>query len=230
MCLPMTNHRPPDFRNTVDGASPHLLEAISEGMHSMAQPLTVLRATLEVASGNATEVSHFQRAIDSSLSEVVRVAETMAFVQELVRIARYTPTPAAIEIQPVLATVHEDLARILDYIPPALASPGGLRQCLFYLLQQAQTEAVAGDIVEVCVRARDDSVGVLVRHEAASEIPSAQITRRSDGLAVTMRQMALAEAVAAAEQGRLWWQASPFKACLTLPVGRLELDQRQGRG
>jgi len=208
----------------------------------MAQPLTVLRATLEVASGNATEVSHFQRAIDSSLSEVVRVAETMAFVQELVRIARYTPTPAAIEIQPVLATVHEDLARILedagislrlhipDYIPPALASPGGLRQCLFYLLQQAQTEAVAGDIVEVCVRARDDSVGVLVRHEAASEIPSAQITRRSDGLAVTMRQMALAEAVAAAEQGRLWWQASPFKACLTLPVGRLELDQRQGRG
>ena len=67
--------------------SPNFLHALSEGMHTIAQPLTVLRATLEIASGNASCISHYQRAVDNSLFEINRLAEAMGFVQELVRIA-----------------------------------------------------------------------------------------------------------------------------------------------
>ena len=79
---------PPRSPSFYEGASLGVLDTLSEGMHSMAQPLTVLRATLEVASGNASCISHYQRAIDSSLIEVSRLVETMGSVQELVRIAR----------------------------------------------------------------------------------------------------------------------------------------------
>ena len=159
--------RSPSF---YEGASLGVLDTLSEGMHSMAQPLTVLRATLEVASGNASCISHYQRAIDSSLIEVSRLVETMGFVQELVRIARDIKTPEPVCIGTVVSQVVEDLRCVLDDaevslklgVPPdtpaVLAIPTGLRQCLFHLVQQAQSGAGRGDVIDLCAHADANEV------------------------------------------------------------------------
>jgi len=86
-------------------------------MHTLAQPLTVLRATLEIASGNACSISHYQHAIDSSLAEIARVSEAMGFVQELVRIATTTSDTRPITI----LNLHSWPCLTADTLPAVIA-------------------------------------------------------------------------------------------------------------
>ena len=218
--------RSPSF---YEGASLGLLDALSEGMHSMAQPLTVLRATLEVASGNASCISHYQRAIDSSLIEVSRLVETMGFVQELVRIARDIKTPEPVCIGTVVSQVVEDLRCVLDDaevslklgVPPdtpaVLAVPIGLRQCLFHLVQQAQSGAGRGDVIDLCAHADANEVHLVVGAEW-NNLRSHMTSGGARRSVPEARRMTLAEALASAQNVSLQWQAHPFVACLRLPV------------
>ena len=237
-----TRQRVVESRDYFEGSSPGLLAALSEAMHSMAQPLTVLRATLEIAAGNASSISQYQHAIDSSLTEIARVAETMGFIQELVRIARDSPTPMPFEVRPVLATVREDLECVLEHagislnirvaedVPTALGSTTGLRQCLFYLVQHAQSVAVTGDAIAASASCADGEVQLAVRHLGVASDSLASSEPNSTSFSAESRFMALAEAVAAAQQVRLQWQANPFVARLSLPAVDCLSARRQNSG
>ena len=199
-------------------------------MHSMAQPLTVLRATLEVASGNASCISHYQRAIDSSLVEVSRLVDTMGFVQELVRIARDIQAPESVCIRTVVSQVVEDLTCVLDDAevslklsvpqdtPAVLAVPAGLRQCLFHLVQQAQSGASRGDVIDLCAHVDAHEMNIVIRRESKPLAISPPPSRSSCRFAPDARVMTLAEALASAQNASLQWQTYPFVARLRLPV------------
>ncbi len=220
----------PQCPSFYEGASLGLLDALSEGMHSMAQPLTVLRATLEVASGNASCISHYQRAIDSSLVEVSRVVETMGFVQELVRIARDIKPPEPVSVGTVISQVVEDLRCVLDDaevslklgVPPdtpaVLALPSGLRQCLFHLVQQAQSEADRGDVIDLYAHSDTHEMNIVICRKSRRLPTPEPRSRGACRFAPEARLMTLAEALAAAQNASLQWQAHPFVARLRLPV------------
>jgi signal transduction histidine kinase len=211
-------------------APPNLLKVLSEGMHTMAQPLTVLRATLEIASGNASCVSHYQRAVDSSLIEVSRLAEAMGFVQELLRIAGDTSDSAPIEIPAVVETLQEDLRCVFETARVWLdvswenelvsiqASASRLRQCLFYLLQHAIRTTCEGDTIHLraepageglCVHISSDSPDVSHRELSWNHC------LRWNGVAP---YLTLADALARADRGRLQWKDKPFVAALWFPA------------
>jgi signal transduction histidine kinase len=212
------------------GAAPNLLDALSEGMHTMAQPLTVLRATLEIAAGNACSVSHYQHAIDSSLAEITRISEAMGFVQELVRIARDAPEPSAMDLAAVVATVEEDLKCVLetagialeidlrDDLPKVAASPSRVRQCLFYLMQHAVRACRSGGTIELAAQQMKREVHLVLR-KWSSEPPRRESSDWEHGLwGNVIPSLMLAEALATGQEGRLEWQAEPFAACLSLPI------------
>ena len=198
----------------------------------MAQPLTVLRATLEIASGNAYSVSHYQRAIDSSLAEISRVSEAMGFVQELVRIARNVAKPTAVDLANVIATVREDLQCVLEAsgvalevdlpngLPFVMASTQQLRQCLFYLLQYGASLCSAGGTIDVTCFGTESELRLVLRKWS-----SEPRCREASALANTLWGnfvpcLTLAEALAKGHGGRLEWQGEPFAACLSLPVAQ----------
>ena len=196
----------------------------------MAQPLTVLRATLEIASGNASSISQFQHAIDSSLTEVSRVAEAMGFVQQLLHIARDRHEPEAIDLAVVVAIVHEDLkvvfetagvrleANVPDDLPEVMASMPRLRQCLFYVLQQAVRVCRAGGAIDLAAGAIDDEVHVVVRKVSSEPVPEDPAPHQRCYWGNVVPYLTLAEALARAQAGRLEWQAEPLAVCLSLPA------------
>jgi len=204
----------------------------------MAQPLTVLRATLEIASGNACLISHYQRAIDSSLAEIARLSEAMGFVQELVRIAREVPEPSATDLAAVVGTVEEDLKCVLETagvaleldllsdLPKVAASASRLRQCLFYLMQHAVSLCWAGGTIYLAAQKMDHQVHLVLR-KWSSQPPRCEASDWGQGLwGSLIPRLALADALARVLGGRLEWQAHPFAACLSLPLSHDETTQQ----
>ena len=196
----------------------------------MAQPLTVLRATLEIASGNATSISHYQQAIDNSLKELSRISEAMGFVQELVRVARDIPGPSAMDLAAVVVTVQEDLQCVLEAagvsleldlahdLPNLSASASRVRQCLFYLMQHAVRTCHSGGTIELAANRMKSDVHVVLR-KWSSEPPHHQGSDWEHGLwGNVIPSLMLAEALARGQGGRLEWQTEPFAACLSLPI------------
>ena len=206
-----------------------LLDALSEGMHTVAQPLTVLRATLEIAAGNACSVSQFQHAVDTSLVEVTRVSEAMRFVQELVRIARGDSEAVPVELAPVIAGVQEDLqcyfdtaqvsmkVHLLDGAEYVLASPVRLRECVFYLVQHAVTACGRQGTIHLDSRLSDGEVCVYLHVAADQDAPAAIDVERSLNWNGLVPCLALAETLARADGGRLEAQSDPFHVRLWLP-------------
>ena len=241
-CLQTTSPRAEEQDTFSADASPSLLEALAEGMHTMAQPLTVLRATLEIASGNASCISHYQRAVDRSLIEVSRLAEAMGFVQELLRIARDVSDSVPVELPVVVATVQEDLRCVFDTarvwlevswgtdLVSVQVSASRLRQCLFYLLQHAVRSTCEGDTIHLlaepnghglCVYISSDSPDVRNRELSWSDC------LRWHGVAP---YLTLAEALARADGGRLQWKAEPFVSALWLPAAGDRTSGREDQG
>lgn len=198
----------------------------------MAQPLTVLRATLEIASGNAYSISHYQHAIDSSLAEVSRVSEAMGFVQELVRIARNVSKPTRVDLADVIATVREDLRCVLeasgvsleldlpDDLPSVMASTQQLRQCLFYLLQHAVSLCRVGGTIDVASNRIDGELHLILRKWSSEPIGSEASARVNSWWGNLLPSLTLAEALVKGHGGHLEWQTEPFAACLSLPVAQ----------
>src|SRR5215469_4572847 len=96
------------------GTSAPFLKILAEGMHSIAQPLTVLRAMLELASLNTSSLQQYEHFLETSLAESIRVTESVQFVQELIRVASETPIFELQNITKVIDMVREDLSCVLD--------------------------------------------------------------------------------------------------------------------
>jgi C4-dicarboxylate-specific signal transduction histidine kinase len=217
-------------KDFMQGSSANLLQAIAEGMHSMAQPLTVLRATLEVANEREASVDRYQQAIHNSLVAVVRVVDAMGFVHELVRIAHDSPDAGPVEVRSVLDLVAEDLQCLLDEaaislkisvpngVHKVVASAARLRQCQFYLVQHALSCAPAGSVIEISVRSVEEQVGIFVCNQVSASLQGG-VPAGSTGPFVDVDQtLALAEALAVSLGGSLRWRTNPFAACLCLPT------------
>jgi signal transduction histidine kinase len=229
--LPTTN--PTSLaQNALDNVSPDLLAALSEGMHTMAQPLTVLRATLEIASGNASSISHYQRAVDNSLIEVSRLAEAMGFVQELLRIAGDVSLSTPIELPAVVEGIEEDLRCVFEaaqvwldvsweeHLVRIQGSASRLRQCLFYLLQHAIRSTSEGDTIHLRAQPTGDGVRLVISSDSADvqyrELSWSDCLQWND----VAPYLTLAEALARADGGRLQWKNKPFVVALWLPAAR----------
>jgi hypothetical protein len=210
--------------------SPCFLHALAEGMHTMAQPLTVLRATLEIAAGNASSVSHFQRAVDTSLAEVSRVSEAMRFVQELLRIARDESPGSPVELREVVEIVREDLACVLeassvslcveiaDDVPAVRVSAIRLRQSLFYLVQHAAKTCQPGETVRLQEEDASEMVRLTIRVETKDNRSPEELSHHELPWGGTRPCVVLAEALLNLDGGELNWEDQPFTARLKLPT------------
>ena len=84
-----------------------LCSSLSKGMHAAAQPLAVLRASLDNIHTDGMSVGELQELVASSTMEVERVCKLFTFMQQLVSAASVKPELFETPILPLLGRVTD---------------------------------------------------------------------------------------------------------------------------
>jgi signal transduction histidine kinase len=226
-------------------SSLRLLQALSEGMHAVVQPLAIAQANLELVLFRGKTLEEYKQATEESLSHMFRGMELLTYVHELIRIHRAPDSVAPLSLAAPLEAALEDLdqlfaekqvqlsASLPDTALMVLGSPEPMRQVFFYVLQAAQAMANAGDAVSVRVTRLPERQMV----EAAIDISThADATAVPDqGLVVTngaasarkatqaidpqvARSLTLAEAIITRQHGEFHAVLAPLAVRLCFPA------------
>ena len=130
-------------------------------MHQMAQPLSTIQASLELALLSPTTEAEYKEIAENILGQLRSAVESMQFAARLARFQQ----PAA-DVRDVLLSVALDeaisgLQRTLrhgaaqllffrsEHEPLISISPARLRQMLFYVLQAVQGCSQPGDLAKI---------------------------------------------------------------------------------
>jgi hypothetical protein len=71
------------FENSLQQRVEQQRAALIEGLHSLAQPLTSVQGTLELAVLGAESVDDYRKSVEAALSELVRVGRRFNVVRQL---------------------------------------------------------------------------------------------------------------------------------------------------
>jgi hypothetical protein len=140
------------------------LRTLSTSMHEMAQPLSTIQASLELALLTPTTAEQYRSLAEDALVNVQRAVDSMQFAARLARFQQPASDVQDILLSGAIDEVVSDLqctldsAQIqllmarLDLEPLIRISAARLRQMLFYVLQAAQICSQPGDLVEIEIK------------------------------------------------------------------------------
>jgi hypothetical protein len=154
-----------------------LCSNLAEGFHEAAQPLTILRASLDGSQTDQKTMSDLRQLISSSAIEVKRLCTLFNFMHELVFAESVEPELSATPILPLLASVADGVkllfekdgmllrAMIPHFCRPVLIHRERTLEALTSVLLVAHTMSRAQDTVELIASSTSSNVvQVLVRN------------------------------------------------------------------
>lgn len=186
---------------------------LSKGLHAVAQPLAILRASLGSDIAGSMNPMELRQLAESSASEVERVCELFSCMQQLVHLEAASARLSATQILPLLAEAaqgvdllfEEDGMALRSSMPqdcdPVLIDKRRTMQALSSVLLTAHSVSQSPDTVELIASPRADGVRVVVRNPAS----------RLEGMKTEWSlNMALAEANLRSQNTGFSWNLSPF--------------------
>jgi signal transduction histidine kinase len=203
----------------------NLCSNLSLGLHAAAQPLTILRASLDRSLTGKMSKGELRELAARSAEEIERICLLFSLLRELVSAEKAKPKLSAISFEPVLTRaidganhLFEQNGILLRSVMPeigqlVLINEAKLLQALSSVLFVAHDLSSPKDTVEVFASSHPpDTVRLVVRNWAA----------RSDSLsAVNRLNLVLAEANIRGQQGNFFWSLNPFKAQIELRMGSI---------
>ena len=210
-------------------AQESFLKNLSTSLHQMAQPLSIIQASIELALLRKTTGEPFREVAENVLDQLGRAVETLRFTSQLARFQQPATDVANILLSDVLHDVVEDLSRTLTsaQIKLALDHSGRereiqfsrlrLRQLFFYVLQAAQHLSLPGDVVHIGLQAHAGNIKLQIFQtpEHAAQTPP----KASEESFVT-RSLALAEAIVTSAGAEFEVNISPLLIVADFPVRR----------
>jgi signal transduction histidine kinase len=204
------------------------LRTLAESMHQMAQPLSTIQASLEVALLSPTTAAEYKEIAENVLAQLRSVIDSMQFGARLSRFQRPATDVRDVSLSAALHEVISSLQRTLDtaevklvvrgvdHEPLISASPTRLRQMLFYVLQAVQHYSQPGDLARI---ETDNTAGRLrlrIQHVAAK---TGKIVRPlSPQDEITDRALALAGAIVTSDGGEFSVTTSPLLMVAEFPL------------
>lgn len=214
------------------------LKNLSTSLHQMAQPLSIIQASLELALLRKTTGEPFREVAETVLDQLGRAVETLRFTSQLTRFQQPATDVTNILLSDVLHDVVEDLSRTLSTAQIKLAldhsgrereiqfSRVRLRQLFFYILQAAQHLSQPGDIVHIGLQAHAGNIKLRIFQTPEHAVQTAPKT--SDESFVT-RSLALAEAIVASAGAEFKVNISPLLITADFPVRRQSKPHAMGK-
>ncbi len=204
------------------------LRTLSESMHQMAQPLSTIQASLEVALLSPTTAAEYKEIAENVLAQLRSAVDSMQFAARLSRFQgpaadmRGVSVSAALQdaissLQRTLDTAEVKLVvRGLDHEPLISASPTRLCQMFFYVLQAVQHYSQPGDLAKI---ETDNTAGHLrlrIQHVAAKTGQTVRPLSLQDE--ITDRALALADAIVTSGGGEFSVSTSPLLIVANFPL------------
>ncbi len=203
------------------------LRTLSHSLHQMAQPLSTIQLTLELALLNATSIEQYRDAVEGVLADMRRVVDGLQFSRTLTRFQQPATDARPVSLSRAIENALSDLRCTLESSQLQIMfspydqeliqiSPARLRQMLFFVLQAVQGSSQAGDVLTVDVQEAADRLVLRVR----------RINRRMGDGAVSDaprdeqvdKALALAEAIVNSAGGKFMVTADPLFLVADFPA------------
>jgi light-regulated signal transduction histidine kinase (bacteriophytochrome) len=198
-----------------------LFAHLTEVLHAMAQPLTILRSSVPALAAVDIDPAKQQRYGDMSLRQLQRVCALFDCLQDLV-VAGQTPAECTpVDVAAMVATVAEDRRKALKELgvemrvqlagdlPLAFGDASRTCQALTAGLTAAAAVAAAGDVIDVAATACNRRVELVLHIDRAHGI------RLESQELLNLR---LAQANILSQRGDYEWTEDPFRVRLALPA------------
>ncbi|HEX3351533.1 MAG TPA: hypothetical protein VHS34_01825 [Terriglobales bacterium] len=212
------------------------LGTLSESLHQMAQPLSTIQASLELALMSPTSAAQYQEIAEDLLQHLQRAVESMQFTSWLARFHQPAADVHDVLLSAALESIIADLRRTLEseqlhlvFVRPdheqlIRVSVTRLRQMLFYVLQAVQGCSGAGDVVQIEIQAPAGHLVLRITHAQDSDDRTAD-DKSSRVSVVVERALALADAIVTCAGGEFSVATSPLLIVANFPV---QCDDRTG--
>jgi hypothetical protein len=204
------------------------LRTLSTSMHEMAQPLSTIQASLELALLSPTTAGQYQEIAEDTLRHLWAVVESMQFAARLTRFQQPAADVQDVRLSVALEDVISDLRLTLDsariqlqiqrceHEPPLRISATRLRQMLFYLLQVVECRCQPGDRMQIDIQALKSHLVLRIRQTPGeNSLPDGA---RLSPQAEVDRALALAEAIVTSEGGEFGVTTNPLLIVADFPV------------
>jgi len=188
--------------------------SLSRGIHSAAQPLTILRASLGKDQTDRMSLIELRKLATSSAMEVERVCTFFNFLQQLVVIESVKPQLLEMPIQPLIAYVTDGFnllferdgmflrSMVADSCQPLLINRARTLQALSSVLLIAHGVSHAQDTVELTASSSSsNAVKVVVRNVKS------YVDAMNEEASLSM---VLADANIRSQRGSFSWTLQPF--------------------
>lgn len=199
-----------------------LYSELAEGLHAMAQPLTIVRGAMCALTLNQDLPSTSQRYLDITSAQLDRLCYLMSSVRSLLETTQFNANCVTVEIWELISPILEDLDAALRrsgvQIAPAnpeqsavhaIADPARTEQALRAALNTALSVASRDDVILLDVLPRDGFVDLTIYNTK----PHGKSLGSSDRLSLS-----LVKASIRSQQGIFECVEDPLRISLKLPL------------
>jgi len=216
---------PKNLREAKSAASdPHaaLYSELADGLHAMAQPLTIVRGALCALTLNQDVPPTGQRYLEMSSVQLDRLCDLMSSLRSLLETTQFNANCVTVELWELISPILEDLDAALRksgvQIAPgnpeqsavhAIADPVRTEQALRAALNTAVSVASRGDVILLDVLPHDGFVDLTIQNTN----PHGKSLSSSDHLSLS-----LVKANVQSQQGIYECVEDPLRISLKLPL------------
>jgi hypothetical protein len=216
---------PKNLRKAKTAASdPHaaLYSELADGLHAMAQPLTIVRGALCALNLHQDVPPASQRYLDMTSAQLDRLCDQMSCLRTLLETTQFNANCVTVELWELISPILEDLDAVLRrsgvQIAPAnpeqtaihaIADPARTEQALRAALTAAISMASPGDVILLDVLSRDGFADLTIQNRN----PHGKSFGSSDRLSLS-----LVKASIRSQQGIYECVEDPLRISLKLPL------------
>lgn len=203
-----------------DGELSRFYAHFANGLHALAQPLTVLRSTVAASITPGLSATDRQKYLETSVQQVELACLVFQCLQDLLVAGQSPAQCGPLELTDLLSTVGEVQKDLLlesgveikvvasEDLRPALGDMDRTLQAIFAALKSAASLSAPGDMIELLVVSRNGETGLAIQNGRVHGKHLKSSARLS---------LALAEANMRSQQGGFECVEDPFRVTLTLP-------------
>jgi len=211
------------------------LSTLSANMHELAQPLSIIQASLELALLSPITAEQHHDVTKGALQDLQRAVECMQFMACLTRFQQAAKDVREVSLRAALESAMSDLQRTLEAAqvqilfcrsecnPSIRISPARLRQMFFYVLQAVQAYSNPGDIIHIEIQEKAGHVVLWIEQSWGQNEPGKdeQAERASSSPVhhgVVERALALAETIVGNAGGEFRVATNPVLIVADFPA------------